>query len=155
MLRFFRLLACLVFAAAAIPALASDGTTVLTTSDVQNWVPLVAMLVTGGIAWGIERQSRKDLEARHNETAREVRSRLGTLEARNAVQEKEISERTSHLNTDIVALRARVDATVEALARLDVKQERDREDIMHALEKLSDSVQSLRSDLHSVLLEKR
>lgn len=128
---------------------------VLTTADVKEGVPLLLIVLTGGIAWGVERQSRKDLERRHGEATREIRERMAALETRNSVQEKETSERTAHLNVDIVALRARVDATVEALARLDVKQERDREDIMRALEKLSDSVQGMRDDFHSAFSDKR
>lgn len=131
------------------------GDSVLTTADIKDGVPLLLIVLTGGIAWGVERQSRKDLERRHGEATREIRERMAALETRNSVQEKETSERTAHLNVDIVALRARVDATVEALARLDVKQERDREDIMRALEKLSDNVQGMRDDFHSAFSDKR
>lgn len=140
-------LPCAIALVTAWPVWASDGA--ITVDHIKDGVPLLLIVMTGGIAWGVERQSRKDLERRHGEATREIRERMAALETRNSVQEKETSERTAHLNVDIVALRARVDATVEALARLDVKQERDREDIMRALEKLSDNVQGMRDDFHS------
>ena len=77
-------------------------------------VALVSMLVVFAVAWGNERQARRDLERRHSSLAEE--SRRDTAELR--ASKVRLEDRLTQVDREVVALRERLEAFNHSLTDL-------------------------------------